>query len=102
MTIEHCDFCEISCHSVRTALNLFMLRGRHTPNILESQQRAACECSKVINKQKYKTPLLMNMMLQNQFKILGNAFITLILIAIGARGGGGGGAAFSSLVRNIN
>ena len=55
--------------SVRTALNLSMLRGRHTPNILESQQRTACECSKAINKQKYKTPLLMNMMLQNQFKV---------------------------------
>ena len=69
LTIEHCDFCKISCHSVRTALNLSMLRGRHTPNILESQQRTACECNKGINKQKYKTPLLMNTMLQKQFRV---------------------------------
>ena len=69
MTIEHCDFCKISCHSVRTVLNLSMLRSRHTPNIFESQQRIACECSKGINKQKYKTPLLMHMMLQNQFRV---------------------------------
>ena len=46
-----------------------MLRGRHTPNILESQQRTACECSKGINKQKYKTPLLMNTMLPKQFRV---------------------------------